>query len=82
MFGRTLLGEVGLSGGSDVSVKIRSYQKEDAGGVVEVYRDAYDVLRASRGGRHSDEIVDRIQSMSDESLLDRLLVGYYLVVAE
>ena len=82
MFGRTLLGEVGLSGGSDVSVKIRSYQKEDAGGVVEVYRDAYDVLRASRGGRHSDEIVDRIQSMSDEALLDRLLVGYYLVVAE
>lgn len=65
-----------------MSIRIRPYAEEDAPGVVEVYRDAYDVLRTSRGGRHSDEIVDRIQAMSDETLLDRLLVGYHLVVAE
>lgn len=65
-----------------MSVRIRPYETEDAAGVVEVYRDAYDVLRASRGGRHADEIVDRVQAMSDDALLDRLLVGYHLVVAE
>ena len=65
-----------------MSVRIRPFQMEDAAGVVEVYRDAYDVLRASCGGRHSDEIVDRIQAMTDDALLERLLVGYHLVVAE
>lgn len=65
-----------------MSIRIRPYEDKDAAGVVEVYRDAYDVLRASRGGRHSDEIVDRIQGLSDGALLDRLLVGYHLVVAE
>jgi len=65
-----------------VRFRIRPYQDGDAEGVVEVYRDAYDVLRASRGGHHADSIVDRIQAMSDEALLERLLHGYYLVVAE
>ena len=65
-----------------MNLRIRPFESRDASGVVAVYRDAYDVLRASRGGRHADDVVDRIQAKSDEALLDQLLVGYYLVVAE
>lgn len=65
-----------------MSVRIRPYEARDAPGVVEVYRDAYDALRVSLGGRHADSIVDRIQALPDEALLDRLLCGYHLVVAE
>jgi hypothetical protein len=65
-----------------MEVVIRPYHPADALAVVEVYRDAYDVLRQSRGGRHADHIVDRVQSMADEALLRRLLHGYHLVVAE
>ena len=65
-----------------MSLRIRPYESRDAEGVVEVYRDAYDALRASRGGRHADDVVDRIQAMSDEVLLERILAGYYLLVAE
>lgn len=65
-----------------MDVEIRPYRPDDAPGVVDVYRDAYDVLRESRGGRHADHIVDRIQGMTDEALLRRLLHGYHLVVAQ
>ena len=63
-------------------VRIRPYRPEDAAAVVGVYRDAYNVLRESRGGRHADHVVERIQGMSDSVLLQRLLAGYHLVVAE
>ncbi len=64
-------------------VKIRPYRPgDDDAGILSVYRDAYDVLRVSRGGSHADAIVDRVQALPDQNLLDRLLVGYHLVVAE
>jgi L-amino acid N-acyltransferase YncA len=63
-------------------IRIRPYRPTDDAQVVDVYRDAYEVLRASRGGRHADHIVDRIQGMTDAALLRRLRDGYHLVVAE
>ena len=65
-----------------MQIRIRPYQPEDDEAIVDVYRDAYDVLRESRGGHHSDRIVDRVQAMSDAALRRRLLAGYELFVAE
>ena len=64
-----------------LQVRIRAYRPADAAQVVDVYRDAYEALRASRGGRHADHLVDRIQGLSDAALLQRLRDGYHLFVA-
>ena len=63
-------------------IRVRPYETRDTEQVVDVYRDAYDVLRASGGGQHPDRVVEAIQGMSNESLLDRVLEGYALFVAE
>ncbi|MDF1552412.1 MAG: hypothetical protein P1P84_05085 [Deferrisomatales bacterium] len=66
----------------EMQIRIRPYRPADAAGILDVYRDGYEVFRHSRGGQHADAIVDRIQSMPDAALLRRLLDGYWLVVAE
>lgn len=65
-----------------MNVTIRPYRPADAAQVVDVYRDAYEALRRSAGGSHPDAVVDRIQAMSDAALLDRVLRGYRLWVAD
>lgn len=65
-----------------MAIRVRPYEDRDAEQVVDVYRDAYEVLRASKGGRHPDRVVEAVQGISNEALLERVVAGHALFVAE
>lgn len=65
-----------------MGIRVRPYEDRDAEQVVDVYRDAYEVLRSSKGGQHPDRVVEAVQRMSNEALLERVVAGYALFVAE
>ena len=61
---------------------IRKYDPKDSRQIVAVYRDSYDGLRASRGGKHPDSVVDKVLSQSDQQILRYLTKNAQIVVAE
>jgi hypothetical protein len=65
-----------------VEIFLREYRPEDAPEVVGVFRDAHNALRKSRGGMHPDETIDRFMAKDDRELLDMLMRGARIIVAE
>jgi L-amino acid N-acyltransferase YncA len=65
-----------------MEIVVREYRKEDAKQVIGVFRESYDGLRASKGGNHPDETVDRTISRSDAEILQELEYGAFLLVAQ
>jgi len=63
-------------------VIIRRYREADGPQAVAVFRDASGTLRKSRGGTHPDEEVDLLLGKDDKSLLELLLHGSIVFVAE
>ncbi len=61
---------------------VRDYRAEDARAVVEVFRDSYNTLRASKGGMHPDEEVEEMLRKPDGKILARLTRNCVLLVAE
>ena len=61
---------------------IREYRDEDAAAVIGIFRDAYNTLRASKGGIHPDEEVEKTLAKPDRWILARLTSGCVLLVAE
>ncbi len=65
-----------------VEIVLREYRPEDAPEIVDVFRDACNALRKSRGGAHPDETIDRFLGKSEGELLDMLTRGARITVAE
>jgi hypothetical protein len=63
-------------------VRIRDYRPADSSQVVQVIRDGFDTLRMSRGGAHPDEELDKLLGRGDRKLLDYVLKGAAVIVAE
>ncbi len=61
---------------------IRDYRDEDAAAVIGIFRDAYNTLRASKGGIHPDDEVDETLAKPDREVLARLTRSCVLLVAE
>lgn len=65
-----------------IEINVRDYRSEDASRVVEVFRDAYNTLRKSKGGMHRDDQVEQALHTSDKNILARMTYEVMLVVAE
>ncbi|MEW6035037.1 MAG: hypothetical protein AB1529_00350 [Candidatus Micrarchaeota archaeon] len=65
-----------------MEIVLREYRPEDAPEIVDVFRDACNALRKSRGGAHPDEDIDRFTGKSDAELLEILERGARITVAE
>jgi len=65
-----------------IEINVRDYRSEDASRVVEVFRDAYNTLRKSKGGMHRDDQVEQALHPSDKNILARMTYEVMLVVAE
>ncbi|MEW6723147.1 MAG: GNAT family N-acetyltransferase [Candidatus Micrarchaeota archaeon] len=65
-----------------MEIIIRDYRPEDAGQVIEVYRDSVQSMRESAGGLHPDSSVERLLSRRDEAILASHTEGGVLLVAE
>jgi hypothetical protein len=65
-----------------IEIIIRDYRSKDAPGVVTVYRDSYNTLRKCKGGTHPDDEVKKALERSDKDILDIIVLGNVIVVAE
>jgi len=65
-----------------MDVQLREYRPGDEKGVIEVFKDANNPRRISRGGIYPDEKIDRIQSWSDEKIKSFVIDGNFLFVVE
>ncbi len=61
---------------------IREYRADDASQIVEVYRDACNTLRKSKGGIHPDSVIDSWFEKSDKEIHSELIRNCALFVAE
>jgi len=61
---------------------LREYQKTDSQAIEDVYKDAMDSLRISRGGLHSDISVDDMTGRPDGEILNELTYGGTLLIAQ
>lgn len=60
----------------------REYRPEDDSQLPEIFRNASNSLRESRGGKHPDKTIDELIGQPDEQILNRLKFGKFLMVAE
>ncbi|MFH0884628.1 MAG: hypothetical protein V1861_02880 [Candidatus Micrarchaeota archaeon] len=65
-----------------VEILIRRYRQKDGPQVVGIFRNATNTLRKSRGGSYPDEEIDRLLARGDGKLLEMLLHGSIVFVAE
>ena len=61
---------------------MRDYSPQDLPGILDVYRDANNTLRSSKGGIHPDRTIERIVSLPDENLAKMLTKNSFIIVAE
>jgi hypothetical protein len=65
-----------------IRILIRRYKLGDGPQLLRIIRDANDTLRASRGGAHPDDAIDRMNAKPDSALLKLVLNGSRMFVAE
>jgi hypothetical protein len=65
-----------------MEIRLRDSRPEDSKQIVQIFKDSYNTLRKSMGGKHPDEAVDRIISLPDDTLFSIYLSGGKMVVAE
>ncbi|MFQ5835785.1 MAG: GNAT family N-acetyltransferase [bacterium] len=65
-----------------IEITIRDYHPKDALEVVKVFRDSNNTLRKSKGGKHPDDVMDKMMKMSDRRIITWITQGRVLLVAE